>query len=133
MSRVLPEVNDLNRPFWESCRDRRLTVQQCTSCRRLRYPISPVCQHCIGREWSWKPLAGTGTVYTFAVFRQVYNEAWRERVPYTVAIVELDEGAMMLGDLVNVAPEEVNVGMPVRVDFEPVTSEVHIPRFAAGP
>lgn len=129
MSRVLPEIDSLNEPFWDACREGRLSAQRCTSCERLRYPISPVCPHCMGREWTWDSLQGTGTVYTFVVFRHAYNDAWRERVPYTVAIVELDEGIMMIGDVARVSPEEVSVGMPVRVDFEPVTPEVTIPRF----
>jgi uncharacterized OB-fold protein len=91
-----------------------------------------VCPFCLGRECTWQPLAGNGIVYTFAVFRHAYNEAWRDRVPYTVAIVELDEGVMMIGDLVGIAPEDVGVGMPVRVDFEPATEEIVIPRFVSA-
>jgi uncharacterized OB-fold protein len=127
--RILPTIDGLNRPFWDGCREARLTVQRCAACERLRYPISPVCPYCLGREWTWQALAGTGAVYTFAVFRHAYNDACRDRVPYTVAIVELDEGVMMIGDVVGIAPEEVSVGMPVRVDFEPATEEIVIPRF----
>jgi uncharacterized OB-fold protein len=128
--RILPVVDDLNRPFWEGCRSGTLVVQACRSCTRLRYPITPVCPRCTGREWSWQPLTGTGAVYTFAVFRHAYNDAWRDRVPYTVAIVELDEGVMMIGDLVEIAPKDVYVGLRVRVDFDSVTAELAIPRFA---
>jgi uncharacterized protein len=129
MTAILPVIDDLNRPFWDGCRDGHLTVQRCTACQKLRYPISPVCPHCTGRRWTWDPLAGTGAVYTFVVFRHAYNDAWRDRVPYTVAIVELDEGVMMLGDLAGIDPAEVTVGMPVRVDFAPVTPDITLPRF----
>jgi uncharacterized OB-fold protein len=129
MSAILPVIDELNRPFWDACRDGKLTAQQCTSCHRLRYPISSVCPYCMGREWTWEPLAGTGKVYTFVVFRHAYNDAWRDRVPYAVAIVELDEGVMMIGDVAGASPEEVSVGMPVRVDYEAVTDDVTIPRW----
>jgi uncharacterized protein len=130
MSAILPTIDDLNRPFWDGCRNGVLTVQRCATCHRLRYPISPVCPHCVGREWTWEPVAGTGTIYTFVVFRHAYNDAWRERVPYAVAIVELDEGPMLIGDVTGTSPEEISVGLPVRVVFDPVTDEVSIPRFA---
>jgi uncharacterized OB-fold protein len=128
VSRILPQVDDLNRPFWDACRKGTLTAQRCTSCERLRYPIAPVCPHCIGRTWTWVALSGAGTVYTFAVFRHAYNEAWRDRVPYAVAIVEMDEGVMMIGDI-DGSPDEVSIGMAVRADFEQVTSEITLPRF----
>jgi uncharacterized protein len=130
MSAILPTIDDLNRPFWDGCRNGVLTLQRCTSCHRLRYPISPVCPHCVGREWTWEPVAGTGTIYTFVVFRHAYNDAWRERVPYAVAIVELDEGPMLIGDVTGTSPEEISVGLPVQVVFDAVTDEVSIPRFA---
>jgi uncharacterized OB-fold protein len=129
MSAILPLIDELNRPFWDGARHGRLTVQRCTACQRLRYPISAVCPHCVGRDWTWEALTGSGTVYTFAVFQRAYNDAWRERVPYAVAIVELDEGVMMMCDLIGVAPEEISVGMAVRVEFESITAEISIPRF----
>jgi hypothetical protein len=129
MSRILPVIDDLNRPFWDACREGRLTVQRCVDCDRLRYPIAPVCPHCMGRTWTWDTLSGAGRVYTFAVFRHAYNDAWRDRVPYTVAIVELDEGVMMMGDIAGISPDEVSVGMRVRVAFEPATPEITISRF----
>lgn len=127
--RILPTITELNRPFWDGCRNGELVLQRCASCERLRYPIAPVCPHCVGREWTWERVTGRGVVYTFAVFRHAYNEAWRDRVPYTVAIVQLDEGPTLIGDVDGIAPEDVRVGLPVRVDFEQVTEEITVPRF----
>ena len=127
--RILPVIDDVNRPFWDGCRTGVLTVQHCIACDRLRYPISPVCPHCLGREWTWQPLSGAGTVYTFVVFRHAYNDGWRDRLPYAVAIVELEEGVMMIGDIAGAEPDDVSVGMLVRVDFEQATPEISVPRF----
>jgi uncharacterized OB-fold protein len=124
--RIVPLIDDLNRPFWDGCRERTLRVQECSTCKRLRYPIAPVCPSCMGTDWAWRDLTGDGKVYTFAVFRHAYNEAW----PYTVAIVALDEGVMMIGDLTDIPPADVTVGLRVRVDFEPITERITIPRFA---
>jgi uncharacterized OB-fold protein len=128
-ARILPVIDELNRPFWEACRDRILSVQECGDCARLRYPIAPVCPACLGRTWSWTVLGGAGAVYTFAVFRHSYNDAWQERVPYAVAIVQLDEGVMMIADLADIAVDDVRVGLRVQAEFEPVTAEIVIPHF----
>lgn len=127
--RILPVVDDLNRPFWDGCRNGVLTLQRCDRCGRLRYPIAPVCPQCLGCEWSWEPVSGRGSVYSFAVFRHAYNDAWRDRLPYTVALVELEEGVTMIANLVGVEPERVRVGLSVAVGFEAVTPDVSIPHF----
>jgi uncharacterized OB-fold protein len=54
---------------------------------------------------------------------------FKERLPYVLAYVELEEGVQVLTNLVGCAPGEVAIGMPVRVTFEDVTPEVSLPRF----
>jgi hypothetical protein len=131
MPLILPQVDDLNRPFWDGAREGVLRLQHCGGCDALRYPISPVCPNCLCTEYSWDEVSGRGEVYTFGVFRHVYNEAWSDRAPYAVAIVRLAEGPFMIADLVDVDVDDVHVGMPVGVQFDEVTPEVTIPRFTA--
>lgn len=126
---VLPVVTDENRPFWEGCREGVLRLQRCGACGRLRYPISTVCPHCVSGEATWEAMSGRGSVYSFAVFRHAYNEAWRERVPYSVALVELEEGPTMLSNVAGIAPENVSVGQAVTAVFEAVTPEISVPQF----
>jgi uncharacterized OB-fold protein len=129
MTLVLPELTDLNRPFWEGCRNDQLVLQRCSECGHLRYPISRVCPRCISSSYSWEPTSGRGTVYSFAVFRHAYNEAWRDQVPYAVALIELEEGPTMISNIVGVDVDDVHVGLPVRVVFAPATDQVTVPRF----
>lgn len=129
---VLPVVDDVNRPFWDGCRDGVLRLQRCGDCDRLRYPISTVCPYCTSCAIEWEAVSGSGTVYSFAVFRHAYNDAWRERVPYVVALVELAEGPTMISNVVGVAPEEVRVGQAVSVVFDAVTPEISVPQFVPG-
>lgn len=129
---VLPVVDDVNRPFWDGCREGVLRLQRCGGCDRLRYPISTVCPHCTSCTVEWEAVSGSGTVYSFAVFRHAYNDAWRERVPYVVALVELAEGPTMISNIVGVAAEEVHVGQAVSVVFDAVTPEISLPQFVPG-
>lgn len=130
MPLILPTVDELNRPFWNGCKEGVLRLQRCDGCGALRYPISPVCPSCLSTDVGWEQVSGRGEVYTFGVFRHLYNDAWADRIPYAVAIVRLEEGPFMIGDVVDVDVDAVHVGMPVRVRFEEATPDVTLPRFA---
>jgi uncharacterized OB-fold protein len=124
---VLPQVDDLNRPFWDGCRAGELRLQRCDR-GHLRYPIATLCPVCLSTEATWEAVSGCGEVFSFAVFRHAYNNGWADRVPYTVAIVQLEEGPRMISNVVGVSAEEVHVGLPLQVVFE-AEGELAIPRF----
>lgn len=52
-----------------------------------------------------------------------------DRVPYAVALIDLPEGVRMLSEVVGCPPEEVRVGMPVSVTWEPLSDGRHLPVF----
>jgi uncharacterized protein len=126
---VLPQLDELNRPFWNACRDGALVLQRCV-CGHLRYPIAPFCSSCLSGEYAWEAMTGRGEIYSFTVFRHVYSEAWRDRIPYVVALVKLDEGPTMISNIVEARAEEVHVGLSVRVVFDRLTDQITVPRFA---
>jgi uncharacterized OB-fold protein len=127
---ILPEVTALSRNFWEGCRDGELRLQRCLACRQLRYPIAPLCPHCLSPEVTWSRMSGGGTVFSFVIFRHAYHPAWRDKVPYCVALVELDEGPRMLTNLVGCDPEDVRVGQSATLTFNRVNAEISLPQFA---
>jgi uncharacterized OB-fold protein len=53
-----------------------------------------------------------------------------DRVPYAVALVDLDEGVRMLTNVVGIEAEEVRVGMDVAVTWEPMSDGRNLPVFA---
>ena len=72
---------------------------------------------------------GKGTIYSYTVIHRAPNRPFEPDVPYTVALVDLDEGCRMLTNIVGVDPEDVRVGMPVEVVFEEITPEISLPKF----
>lgn len=114
---AMPLGNSDTQPFWEGCTRGELLLQRCTACGAYRHPPSPICPHCLSDQHAWLPASGRGTVYTFVVVRQALARGWDERIPYVVAVIELDEGPQFLTNLVNVEPEAVTIGMPVEVTF----------------
>jgi uncharacterized OB-fold protein len=51
-------------------------------------------------------------------------------VPYAAAIVALDEGYSMLGNVIGCDHEAVSVGLPVHVEFHPIGGNIYLPYFA---
>ena len=116
---VLPIVGDLARPFWEGGLEGELRLQRCADCGHVRYPISTICPRCLSPELSWEPMSGRGTVLTYAIFDRAYHPSREGRLPYVVAIVQLEEGPRMIGDLVDADPARVGIDAPLEVAFDP--------------
>ena len=86
-----------------------------------------MCPHCRALETEWVPSKGKGTVYSWVVYRESPHPGFK--APYAVVLVELEEGVRLVSNLVDVAPEEVSIGMPVEVVFDQVSEEVVLPKF----
>lgn len=128
-SKPLPVPSPLSEPFWSACRRHELQVQRCRACGALRFPPALLCPECLSADCEWQRMSGRGKVFSFVVYRRLYNPAFEADLPYTVAVVELEEGARILSNVVGVPPEQVTCGMPVEVVFEDVTPEVTLPKF----
>jgi uncharacterized OB-fold protein len=128
-AKPLPVLTDENRPFWEACREGRLSLQQCGDCAHIRYPISHVCPRCLSAAFAWTPMSGRATVFSYIVFHRAYHPGFAQDVPYNVALVQLEEGPRLYSNIVGTPNDAVRIGDAVEVVFDPVTPEVTIPRF----
>lgn len=128
-SKPLPAITDENRSYWESARAHRLALPRCTNCGRFRYPPTSFCPYCLSDATEWAPVSGRATVYSFIIMHQVYDKAFEGDVPYNVAAVELEEGPRLYSNLVEIANEDIRVGMPLSIVYENVTDEVTLVKF----
>lgn len=125
----LPKINGDNRPFWEGCKQHELRFQQCGDCGHVRWPPANLCPRCHGTDTGWLISKGIGRVYTFAVYHTAYHPGFCADLPYTVAVVALDEGPHLLTNIVGCAPDAVTCDMPVSVTWEDVDEVVALPKF----
>jgi uncharacterized OB-fold protein len=125
---IQPVITDNNRGFWEGTAAGELRVQRCRVCDHLRYPIAPWCPECLDERWDWETLSGRGTVLSKLVFHQAYHAAWKDRLPYNVVLVQLEEGPRMISNVLPLSSEDFEVGDAVEVAFD-TEGEVVIPRF----
>jgi hypothetical protein len=63
------------------------------------------------------------------VFHRAYYPGYADDVPYNTAIIELEEGPRMHTNIVGCANEDIHIGMPVEVVFEPFDDEIALPKF----
>ena len=122
MSETIPKPRPLptpvSQPFWDALRDEHIVVQRCLACDHwVHYPRSR-CSHCLSDQLVFQPVDGAATVYTFTVARQATAAPFADEVPQIITIVELDEGVRFTTNLVDVAPEDVRVGMRVAPVFD---------------
>lgn len=128
-SRPLPKPDEDTEPFWAACRRHELRMQKCLDCGTVRFRPALVCPECLSDRYEWALLSGKGEVYTFGVVHRALVPGFESRIPYIVALVQLQEGPRMTTNLVDVLPEQVYVGMPVEVAWEDVTEEISLPVF----
>ena len=88
-----------------------------------------MCLNCLNTTSEWVKLSGKGQVYSFIVVHRRYHPAFAKEIPYTVAIIETEEGVRMLSNIIECKPEEVKIGMPVQVVFDDVSPEFSLPKF----
>ncbi|PKN62444.1 MAG: hypothetical protein CVU57_24470 [Deltaproteobacteria bacterium HGW-Deltaproteobacteria-15] len=125
----LPALNEDTREFWEGCRHHQLKFQKCSECGLVRWPPSIICPACHSLEQKWVPAEGRGKIFTFAVYHQAFHPAFKNDLPYVVAVIELEEGVHFLSNLVGCDHRLIRCGMPVRVVWEDRKEGFSIPKF----
>jgi uncharacterized protein len=120
MTQPVPLPDQTSAFYWSSAAEGRLAVQTCQNCGTHHHPPVIACSRCQSEELSPTQASGDGNVYTFTVVRQAFDPAYFERIPYLVALIELDDhpSVRILSNLIGVDPADVYVGMPVEVTFE---------------
>jgi uncharacterized OB-fold protein len=100
----------------------RLEAARCNACGAVAFPPRLVCASCRGRDFTPLALRPEGTVVTFTVIH-VAPAAFRNEVPYALAVVDLEGGVRLTCQLADVAPEAVTIGMPVRLEFRRIQED----------
>jgi uncharacterized protein len=129
----VPVSDELNRPFWDAAREQRFVLPRCAECGQLMAPPVANCSSCLAARFEWVPNAGRGTVYSHIEYHRSWLREYDGRVPYTVAIVELDEGPRLITALVGDTSDWVKIGARVRVAFQERAQGARVPVFEHDP
>jgi acetyl-CoA acetyltransferase/uncharacterized OB-fold protein len=130
--RPLPQPTLASAEFWAAGRDGVLRMPRCGGCSRWFFPPGTMCPHCRSRDVVLAPVSGRATVVAVSVNHQPWLPDFPP--PYAVSIVaiEEDDGARLTTNVVGCAPDDVVIGLRVRVRFEQ-HGEVWVPLFEPDP
>lgn len=126
--RVLPKVADDTEFFWTAGKDGVLRFLKCETCGYLVHPPAPICPKDLTKGLKPADVSGRATVASFTINHQPWIPTFDP--PYVIAVVEIDEqpDVRLMTNIVDCAPEDVRIGMPVEVVFDEY-EDVFLPMF----
>ena len=127
---VRPARNRDNEFFWQGTAAGELRIQRCNGCGALRHPPGPVCPQCRATDQGHVLSPGRGHVYSYVTHHA--PQVPGKQLPLLLAVVELDEGVRMIGELRDatggrLGDGSVRIGTPVRVGFERIDDDLTLP------
>lgn len=128
-NKPLPTPNPITEEFWKAAKRHELSIQRCRHCNEYFFPPREVCPQCMSLKLEWIRVSGKGKIFSFTLVRVSPHPSFNADIPYTVAIIELNEGPHIMSNLIDCKIEDIRVNMPVTTVFEDVTSELSLVKF----
>ncbi|MEV0378415.1 bifunctional MaoC family dehydratase N-terminal/OB-fold nucleic acid binding domain-containing protein [Nonomuraea sp. NPDC050643] len=120
-----PAINQDTAFFWEGVEQGELRIQSCADCGELRHPPGPLCPRCRSANRAHTVASGEGTLFSYVVHH--HPPVPGRETPFVVGVVELPEGVRIVGNIVDCPPEEVGIGMALRVTYRPMDDQLVLP------
>jgi len=92
----------------------RLVGEECETCGARIFPPRDVCPGCEAPAQAPFEFSGRGVIYSYSTVYQA-PQGFEEFAPYTVALVQLEEGPMVAAQLTDVDVDALQIGMPVEM------------------
>lgn len=103
--------------FYRFVSEKRLMAAKCNECGTVLLPPKPMCTKCLSNHLKWIELEGAGKLLSYTVI-YIAPEQFQSITPYSVGIVELQNGLRLPGMIRGVDPKEIRVGMDLKIDFD---------------
>ena len=110
-----PSVSQDTQFFWDGVRAHELRIQRRPD-GSLQHPPVPALWKDKTEQTDYVVSSGRGTVFSFVV-HHAPRVPGRTRFPFVIALIELDEGVRMLGELRGIDPTDVKIGLPVKAEY----------------
>ena len=124
---LFPQITPANEPFWKLASQGQLALPCCHRCGHLWSPPSPHCPQCLSADFSYRPLSGRATLWSWITMHRTYFPEFP--APYIVAFVQLEEGPMLMSTLQAGDPETLHCDMPLQVCFRPLSPDMAMHQF----
>lgn len=110
-----PDITDTSRPFWDGLQQGRLLMQRCENGHRWM-PARDFCPQCLSAQHAFVEASGRATLISWVVYRTAFHDAFAHRLPYNVALVELEEGPRMITNVL-ADSAALQAGMPLMLSI----------------
>ena len=126
-----PSVESL--PYWEGLLEKKLLIQECSDCQKLRHYPRPICNQCYSSNYKWHESKGAGVIHSWVTSYHPFHPAFAREVPYVTVTVDLLEGVRMQAPLKALETTEVlKLGLRVELRFNKVNDSLCVPYFQLG-
>lgn len=127
--KAVPVPTPETQRFWDGCAAGELWIQHCDDCSRYYFYPRPSCPNCGSLNVRWAQVSGRAKLYSYIISHRA-AVGYENELPYTIAVVELEEGPRMTTNIVGVDPdpEQLTIDMPLEVTFEQ-RGDVSLPMF----
>jgi uncharacterized protein len=116
-ARPMPVKTPTSAPFWDALAQHRIVIQYSPSTQAYVFYPRVLAPRTLADDLEWREISGMGTLYSFTVARRPVGPHFADAVPQMLAVVEWDEGPRFSTEIVDVAPEELSIGMRVKPVF----------------
>jgi uncharacterized OB-fold protein len=97
---LAPRESNLTKEFWSKLSTGEFTTTQCQECNHLMFPPREHCSVCWSNDMQWVSLSGKGKLYARTTIHAA-PDIFRNQVPYSVGIIDLDEGLRLIATIVD--------------------------------
>jgi uncharacterized protein len=117
MPKPMPIPTPTTQPFWDTLADHRIRIQYSPSAGRYVFYPRVLAPGTLADDLEWRDISGAGSLYTFTVCYRPVSPHFIDDVPQLLGVVQWDEGPRFSTELVNVAADDLHVGMRVKPVF----------------
>ena len=124
-ARPIAAPDAVTQAWWDATRERRLLVQRCETCGHHQHYPRGICTACHGVDLGYVESTGRGTIYSWSEVMRAPDPAFDP--PYVVALVRLDEGPVVMANIVG--DGDPACGAAVTLDWEELPDGRNLPQF----
>lgn len=125
----IPVTNADSAAYWQAAKNNKLMLRRCNACGEVHFMPRYLCPACWSEDLEWFEAKGKGKVHSFSIIRRASSAAYATRVPYVVALIDLDEGPRMMSNIIGPDALDIAIGDAVTLEFEE-RGDAKLPQFA---
>ncbi len=122
-----PAPDGLSAQWYRFLAGGELRFQRCDRCGDWRHPPRFLCAECGSGDWSWQASARSGRVFSWTITHRPLHPMFSEVLPYSILVVELDEGPRIVCSARNLPHGDLALDLPVTIGIARLSEAAGLP------